>query len=144
MKVSRDKWIAFAAAVAVTMLTVVSVPEVAHAQAVMYLKVPFDFYVGSQSFSAGNYQVQVSNNYVKVVSGAGPSSFVMTNPVANRIAIGEGTGQLVFIRYDNYYFLSEVRRGGYKTAQQLIPSQLQAQIAKKSSEKQQLAFSVSQ
>ena len=141
MKVSRNKLITFAAAMAVTMLTIVSVPVVAHAQAVLQVKIPFDFYVGSQSFPAGNYQVQVNNAYVKVFDAKGHSSFALTTAVANRTAIGDGNGQLVFSRYDNYYFLSEVRRGGYNTAQGLTPSHLEVQIAKNSGEKQQLAFS---
>jgi len=144
MKVSRDKVIAFAAAMAVTMLAVVSVPVVAHAQAVMKVTIPFDFYVGSQSFPAGDYQVQVSNAYVKVFDAKGHSSFALTTPVANRGAIGDGNGQLVFSRYDSYYFLSEVRRGGYSTAQGLTPSHLEVQTAKNSGEKQQLAFGLKQ
>ena len=62
MKVSRDKLIAFAAATALTLLTVVSVPAVAQAQAVLQLKIPFDFYVGSQSFPPGTIRCRFTTH----------------------------------------------------------------------------------
>jgi len=143
MKVSTDRLIALAAAMAMTLLSVVSVPAVAHAEAVMQIKIPFDFYVGSQSFPAGAYQMQIFSGYVKLSDGKGHSSFALTTSVPLRKTIGDGNGQLVFSRYENYYFLSEVRRGGYTTAQGLTPSHLELQIAKSSGDKQQLAFSTS-
>ena len=88
--------------------------------------------------------MQVYNAYVKLLDGRGHSAFALTTSVANHMALGEGNGQLVFSRYENYYFLSEVRRGGYRTAQGLTPSHLEIEIAKNSGEKQQLAFSASQ
>jgi hypothetical protein len=65
---------------------------------------------------------------------------VLTSPVANPEWKDRVGGTLVFTHYDNYYFLSEVRRGGYSTAQGLLQAPLEIQVAKISSSKEKIAF----
>jgi len=135
MTISRDKLVAFTAVMAMAMLTVVSMPAVAQAQSEMTVKVPFDFYVGKQMLPSGSYNVQIFNMYVKVSDGNGHSAFALTNPVSNTVSMRQGSGQLLFTRYDSYNFLTEVRRGGYSVANGLMKSHLETQIAKTGTDK---------
>jgi hypothetical protein len=117
-----------------------SVPAVTYAQSQMELKIPFDFYVGDQKFEPGNYTVLVYGAYIKISDGNGHSKFALTNPVANPGWKGTSGGALVFTHYDTYYFLSEVRRGGYSSANGLTMAPLEVQIARNSATREKLAF----
>jgi hypothetical protein len=140
MKVLRNQFAAFAVAMIMVMLTVVSIPAVVYAQSEMKVTIPFDFYIGSQRFPAGNYIVEVTNMYVRVSDREGHNAYALTNAVDNPESRTLKAGKLLFTRYDNYFFLSEVRRAGYTAAHGLIRSHLEAQIAKSSVEREQLAF----
>jgi hypothetical protein len=140
MKISRVRFVSFLTAMAIVVLAGVSVPAVSYAQSQIALKIPFDFYVGDQRFEPGDYTVVISGAYVKISDGRGHSRFVMTNPVANPGWKGSSGGTLVFTHYDNYYFLSEVRRGGYSTANGLIQAPLEVQIAKISATREKIAY----
>jgi hypothetical protein len=124
------------------MLTVVCLPAVMHAQSTMRVSIAFDFYIGAQKFPSGNYIVEVSSKYLKVSDWEGHAAFALTNAVANPESRTLSVAKLLFTRYDNFYFLSEVRRAGYSNGNGLIPSHLESQIAKNGVERQLLAFSV--
>jgi len=140
MKISRVRFVSFLTTMAIVVLAGVSVPAVSYAQSQMGLKIPFDFYVGDQKFEPGNYTVLISGAYIKISDGRGHSKFVLTSPVPNPGGKGSSGGSLVFAHYDSYYFLSEVRRGGYSTAQGLLQAPLEVQIAKISATKEKIAF----
>ena len=141
MKTLRNQLAAFAVSTTMAMLTVVSIPAVVHAQTAMRVTIPFGFYIGTQKFPSGNYTVEVSSTYLKVSDRGGHSAFVLTNPVANPESRTLSVGKMLFMRYDNYYFLSEVRRAGYPSGNGLPPSQMETQIAKIAAERQLLAYS---
>jgi hypothetical protein len=63
-----------------------------------------------------------------------------TSAIANPGWKASSGGTLVFTHYDNYYFLSEVRRGGYNTAHGLLQAPLEVQIAKISATREKIAF----
>ena len=128
---------------AIVVLAGVTVPAVAYAQSQMTLKIPFDFYVGNQQFAPGDYTVLVSGAYIKISDGNGHSTFALTNPVASPGWKGASGGALVFTHYDNYYFLSEVRRGGYSSANALMQAPLEVQIAKISATREKIAYQAS-
>jgi hypothetical protein len=46
----------------------------------------------------------------------------------------------VFTRYDNYYFLSEVRRSGYSSANGLMKAPMEIQIARSSAINEKIAY----
>lgn len=140
MKISRVRFVSFLTAMAIVVLAGVSVPAVSYAQAQMGLKIPFDFYVGDQRFEPGDYTVVISGAYVKISDGRGHSRFVLTNQVANPGWKGSSGGTVVFTHYDNYYFLAEVRRGGYSTANGLLKAPLEVQVAKISTNSEKIAF----
>jgi hypothetical protein len=140
MKISRIRFVSFLTAMALVVLAGVSVPAITYAQSQMGLKIPFDFYVGNQKFEPGEYTVLVSAAYIKISDGNGHSMFATTNPVANPGWQGTSGGTLVFTHYDNYYFLSEARRGGYSTANGLLKTPMEVQIARNSAIKDKVAF----
>ena len=140
MKSLTHLLVSFVATVAIAVAASMSVPAVTHAQTQMGMKIPFDFYVGSEKFEPGNYIVTVNGAYIKISDGNGHSKFVLTNAVANPAWKGMGGGALIFTHYDNYYFLSEVRRGGYSTANGLTMAPLEVQVAKISATREKIAF----
>lgn len=140
MKIPKIRLVSLLTAMAIVVLAGVSVPAVTYAQSQMGLKIPFDFYVGNQKFEPGEYTVLVSGAYIKISNGNGHSMFAMTNPVANPEWKGTSGGTLVFTHYDNYYFLSEVRRGGYSSANGLLKAPMEVQIARNSATKDKVAF----
>lgn len=140
MKIPKIRLISLLAAMAIVVLAGVSVPAVTYAQSQMGLKIPFDFYVGDQKFQPGDYTVLVSGAYIKVSDGHGHSMFAITSPVANPGWNGTSGGALVFTRYDNYYFLSEVRMAGYSSANGLLKTPMEVQIARNSAINDKVAF----
>ncbi len=82
-------------------------------------KIPFAFSVGTASLPAGEYLVQQQANGLLAIRGDGSSSCVtITN--TGRTASGTSEGaRLVFHRYNEQYFLSEVFGGGGGQAQTL-------------------------
>jgi hypothetical protein len=140
MNILKNQLAGFGISATKAMLTVVSIPAVVHSQSVMPANIPFDFYIGSQRLPSGTYNFEVSGMYVKLADRDGHSAIALASMVPNpesKTLIG---GKLMFTRYDNYYFLSEMRRAGYTTGLGMIRSSLEAQIAKSSGERQLLAF----
>lgn len=76
--------------------------------------VPFDFTVGSKTFSAGEYDVKKMNESstaLMVRSSDGRQAMVfLTNPASAKG--DENVGQLVFNKYGHQYFLTRVQRPG--------------------------------
>ena len=140
MKISRVRLVSFLTAMTIVVMAGMSTVTPIYAQSAMGLKIPFDFYVGNQKFEPGEYTVLVSGNYIKLSDTHGHSRFVLTNPVANPTWRTASGGSLVFTHYDDYYFLSEVRRSGYSAANGLMKAPLEVQIARNSSAKEKIAF----
>jgi len=140
MKIPKIRLVSLLTAVVIVALAGVSAPAVIYAQSQLGLNIPFDFYVGSQKFEPGDYTVLVSGSYLKISDRRNHSVFVLTSPVANPGWRSTSGGALVFNRYDNYYFLTEVRRGGYSSANGLLKAPLEIQVARISATKEQIAF----
>jgi hypothetical protein len=140
MKISNIRLVSFLTAMTIVVLACVSAPASIYAQSQMTLKIPFDFYVGNQRFEPGDYAVLVFGAYVKISDGRGHSTFAFTNSVANPGWRSTSGGALVFTRYDNYYFLSEVRRSGYSSANGLMKAPMEIQIARSSAINEKIAY----
>jgi len=86
--------------------------------------IPFEFAVGSKTLSAGQYNISAANATGDVVKVSGRD----TNETAMRLTIGLTNGaradksKLVFHRYGNRYFLTEVWNAGEKDGRQLMKS----------------------
>jgi hypothetical protein len=107
--------------IAVALLVLV-VPAVAQSVAVQ-ATVPFNFNVGAQAMPAGEYRVTFDGREQMWISrvGIGGATTALTN------ATGGGQTQgwppkLIFKRYGDHYFLSEVWTGGTHYGRQLMIS----------------------
>jgi hypothetical protein len=98
------------------------------------VNIPFDFSVGDQDFAAGEYFVQraqPSNGdlLVRVSSRNGKTTTVrMTFPVLSLELTDKG--KLVFTRYGEHYFLSEIWPIGSSTGRGLPKSKHERELAR--------------
>ena len=86
----------------------------------MQVNVPFAFHNGSQPLPAGTYQVEFRSDHVLLLRGRSGSGFVMTNSATTHTA--SGTGKVIFTRYGDQYYLSEVWPQGSETGQLCVKS----------------------
>jgi hypothetical protein len=95
----------------------------------MQVNVPFAFHNGSQRLPAGVYRVEVESNHVILLRGQSRSGFAITNPAITNNA--SSTGKVIFTRYGDQYYLSEVWPRGSETGQQCVKSrqEKEAQLA---------------
>ena len=91
-------------------------------------KVPFEFIVGDKTLPSGQYTVRsVSDTNKAALMISGKSSAIR---LTNEIQPGKNKNQarLVFHRYGERYFLSEVWMGADSSGRQLLQSQLERSI----------------
>jgi len=102
--------------------------------------VPFDFTVSDKKLPAGKYSIsraQTSNGdlVLQIVSADGQKNISrLTIPVITRKPMNQGT--LVFNRYGNDYYLSEVWPAGGSTGRELLKSRTERDLARKAQEPQ--------
>ena len=99
----------------------------------MRANIPFDFYIGSQNFPAGQYTLQRTQNdswVVRVSDLNGHNMVTMTIPITSHSKNLDP--ELIFNRYGSYNFLSEVRWLGSPSAGQFRKSSLERDFAKNS------------
>jgi hypothetical protein len=87
--------------------------------------IPFDFIVRGKTLPAGNYEIERINNspdglMVRNVNEKRDEAVFETEPVEPRQV--PNRSEIIFHRYGDTYFLSEVLTAGEETAQQVIPS----------------------
>ena len=87
--------------------------------------IPFDFVVKGRTLPAGNYEIIRVNDQsidllIRNVDHKRDDAMFETEPVYLRRT--EGKDVLVFNRYGDTYFLSEVETGGEQTAREVYPS----------------------
>jgi len=121
----------FAVAVLSALALAIS-PMLVHAQSGRLIaKIPFVFHIGNQEFPAGEYTVSrlANDNSVIHVSDGGRHSMVSIAIHATRPP--EDVAKLIFNRYGDEYFLSEVRWMQSTTALQFLPASRERELAKK-------------
>lgn len=70
-------------------------------------RIPFPFVLANQSLPAGTYTLtKVGNNNLRISNAAGQGVLVQTHKVEG--SAPEASGKLIFHRYGDRYFLSEV------------------------------------
>jgi hypothetical protein len=116
-------------------LTVMASTQVARAQNPLVVNVPFDFVAGNTKLPAGEYAVKVSGpqNALLLINrtDASNSAFITSNPAV--AAEPKTQSKLIFNRYGDSYFLSEVWSEGSARGRRLLKSDREkemAQIAK--------------
>ena len=101
------------------------------------INIPFDFAVGQTKLPAGNYtlsRIALPSSYDRIViqtaDGRGDTRTVMTGP--NRTSEVQKQSSLVFNRYGDQYFLSQVWMAGSDTGHDLFQSRNERNLAKES------------
>jgi hypothetical protein len=106
----------------------------------MVANIPFDFYVKSQKFTAGEYVVERANPnsfsasmIIRQKDGKN-SNIVMMLPLTVNAGTGKNQPSLIFNRYGADYFLSEVRNPADSFGAQFPKVKLERNLAKQSGE----------
>ena len=105
-------------------LSSIAATQVARAQEAMVVDIPFAFTAGNATLPAGEYRVQKMDRNPSVLLihcwDARLATFVVTNPAQAKELQTES--KLVFKRYGNRYFLSQVWTAGSISGRQLPKS----------------------
>jgi hypothetical protein len=116
-------------------LTAMACTRVAQAQEMMVVNIPFDFVAGNTTLPAGEYSIRVVAPEQTVLlinrKDAAASAFMNTNAVTKTEIQTES--KMIFNRYGDRYFLSQVWTAGNSRGRQLLKSAREkemAQIAK--------------
>jgi hypothetical protein len=125
----RKRALVMAGAIA---LTVMASTRVARAQDPLVVNIPFDFVAGTTKLPAGEYAIKVSGpqNTLLLINrtDAANSAFINTNAaVANEQQV---QSKLIFNRYGDSYFLSQVWTAGNVRGRQLLKAAREKEIAR--------------
>jgi hypothetical protein len=112
-------------------LAAMATTRVVQAQETLRANIPFDFVAGNTSLPAGEYLVEASGpTHVLLLIGrkdAISSVFINTNAAVS--AGPQSESKLVFNRYGDRYFLSQVWTAGNSTGRQLMKTAREKEIA---------------
>ena len=115
-------------------MTFVATARVAQAQEIMRVNIPFDFVAGDRALPAGEYTVAVSGPlHTLILNDRKDSASAILDSQAVRAADAQSQSKLIFNRYGDRYFLSQVWSEGNYSGRQLFKSAREkemAQIAK--------------
>jgi hypothetical protein len=105
-------------------LTAMASTRVAQAQELLAVNIPFDFVAGNTQLPAGEYTVRDSapTHAIILISrkDSATSAFLVTNAAVS--AEPQSESKLVFNRYGERYFLSQVWTEGNSQGRQLLKS----------------------
>jgi hypothetical protein len=112
-------------------LTAMASTRIAQAQETVVVNIPFDFAAGKTMLPAGEYSVKVSESTHTLIlisrKDSAASAFINTN---NVVALNVQTeSKLVFNRYGDRYFLSQVWSEGNSEGRQLVKTAREKEIA---------------
>jgi hypothetical protein len=117
-----SKW-KFSASLIAVILAVAPSSLVSQAQFVdasMVVNVPFAFGDGSQNFAAGQYSIRMDDQKILAIRGQSNSGFAMV--WFERDSHPADTTKVVFRKYGDQYFLSEIWIAGESTHTYRLPS----------------------
>ena len=101
-----------------------AVSAYAYVSSTVIAKVPFSFSVGNESLPAGHYTLyQSSEGYVSLLGPQGSAFLGWTLP--GRTVRPDGEPKIVFHRYGDQYFLSEIFSGTDNVSRKLPVSKLE-------------------
>jgi hypothetical protein len=106
--------------------------QVARADEPMLVNIPFAFVAGNVTLPAGEYRVEKLHGNSAVVlircSDASAAAVVLSN--AAQATEIQTQSKLIFKRYDNRYFLSQVWRAGSISGRELMKSRAEEEITR--------------
>ena len=129
MKVEKTNRIAAVIGILAVASLVMAAPIVAQSREVR-VTIPFSFYAGDKLMPSGSYTVAMMGNggggFVRLLT-EGKSVIVATNPTSltgNRL----GKSRLIFTRYGDLSFLSELHWENYDTGREILKSKLELEV----------------
>ena len=105
----------------------------------LVVDVPFDFNAGKTSLAAGEYQVKMQQPGVlriTTIDGKHAAMILTGSTVSNK---PQAEPRLMFNRYGNRYFLSQVWSAGGQTGVELPKTSAEVEIAKQINDRQDTA-----
>jgi hypothetical protein len=114
-------------------LTMLALTQVAQAQQVMVADIPFSFVAGNATLPAGEYRVgklDLASHIVVLRQRQDPGNAAMIPTNAAQASTAPTKSKLVFHRYGERYFLSEVWTEGNIRGRQLMKSAAEKETAK--------------
>lgn len=109
-----------------TMALLISIPL--SAQTIARVTVPFDFTVGQTQMSAGTYEINPIAHDAIVVRDTKEAKSALSVIRSERSRNGDSGTKLVFNRYGDKYFLSQVSRGFGGGVMRLPTSNLEKEV----------------
>jgi len=114
---------------AVALLLTLAVGLSAQAPTGAQATIPFDFNVGKANLKAGSYMItRGSGNLLKLRSSDGKTTVMVDAPLTIGARDFKAGERLVFNRYGNQYFLTQVWLTA-ETGRQLFPSKAEKKVA---------------
>ena len=110
-----------------TLLLLVSIPNT-FAQTTVRATVPFPFMVGKTEVPAGTYTIDSISHSVISIRDRSTGRGVLTLVSPERPGSNDNTPKLVFNKYGDRYFLSQVSRGFGSNVMQLPTSKLEKEL----------------
>jgi len=112
-------------------LAILAVPHVVRAQEKIVADIPFAFSVGKMTLPAGEYSVQKmrADSPFLLVQRTDGSALTTVLSIAAQSNEIQSESKLVFHRYGDRYFLSQVWRAGYGTGRELPESPREKELA---------------
>lgn len=106
---------------ALMVFTVMTSTRVAQAQDSLVVKVPFDFVAGTASMPAGEYTLKTSGpmSTLLLINRTDPAASVLVPSNSAASSEAQKESKLVFARYGDRYFLSQVWTTGSARGRQL-------------------------
>ncbi len=116
---------------ALLMFASIAATQVVRANEPMLVNIPFAFVAGNATLPAGEYRVEKLDGNSAVVlircSDASAAAVVLSNTAQAKETPTQS--KLIFKRYDNRYFLSQVWRAGSIRGRELLKSRAEKEIA---------------
>jgi len=105
--------------------------QVARAQEPMTVNIPFAFTAGEAALPAGEYRVQKmdGNGAVLLIRSSDPTAAAFVTTIGTQGKEQQERSKLVFNRYNDHYFLSQVWNAGYSSGRQLRKTHREKEIA---------------
>ena len=127
------KWIFSAVITGCVLASMIVVPAQAQmAGSPMRVTIPFDFIVRGKTLPAGNYEIKRVNDesyqllVVRNINDKREQVMFDTESVQPRTI--PDNSEVVFHRYGDSYFLSEILTGGEQTGEELAPSRAERRL----------------
>ena len=113
-------------------LSVIVAAQVARADEPMLVNIPFQFVAGNVTLPAGEYRVQKldRSSGILVINCSDPDASVMVVTFSAQSNDPQSESKLVFNRYENRYFLSQVWTAGSARGRQLLKSPREKELTR--------------